>query len=444
MAANWTLKEKSTGELIVTVDGDTWKEACEKAFRKLAANVTINGFRKGQAPKKILDQRIPASERQVQAVQDNMNAWLISGMQEAGVEPISRPDVDIRNIDSDHVELAYTFAVMPEVKLGEYKGLEYRIEDVEVSDSEFDSELNRMREQYSDIETVDGAAEDGDTVTIDYEGFKDGVPFEGGKAENYKLTLGSHAFIPGFEEQLVGAKAGEDKELNLKFPEDYHAEDLKGADVAFKVHVHDVTRKVLPEVDDDFAKDVNIPGVETVDDLKAKIRERLAESKKQFAENTADAEFLETLGKTAEIDIPDVLVQEEQQNMVNQMAAQIQQYGMDIHQYLKMMGKKIEDLAKDYEEDAKKTVRNRLILDKIAELESIVPTDEEVEAEFQNIADTYQMELEAVKSQLDKDIVKSDIAKRQAFDKVKELANRVLFKREEKAEEPEAPAESAE
>ncbi len=444
MAANWTLKEKSTGELIVTVDGDTWKEACEKAFRKLAANVTINGFRKGQAPKKILDQRIPASERQVQAVQDNMNAWLISGMQEAGVEPISRPDVDIRNIDSDHVELAYTFAVMPEVKLGEYKGLEYRIEDVEVSDSEFDSELNRMREQYSDIETVDGAAEDGDTVTIDYEGFKDGVPFEGGKAENYKLTLGSHAFIPGFEEQLVGAKAGEDKELNLKFPEDYHAEDLKGADVVFKVHVHDVTRKVLPEVDDDFAKDVNIPGVETVDDLKAKIRERLAESKKQFAENTADAEFLETLGKTAEIDIPDVLVQEEQQNMVNQMAAQIQQYGMDIHQYLKMMGKKIEDLAKDYEEDAKKTVRNRLILDKIAELESIVPTDEEVEAEFQNIADTYQMELEAVKSQLDKDIVKSDIAKRQAFDKVKELANRVLFKREEKAEEPEAPAESAE
>lgn len=444
MAANWTLKEKSTGELIVTVDGDTWKEACEKAFRKLAANVTINGFRKGQAPKKILDQRIPASERQVQAVQDNMNAWLISGMQEAGVEPISRPDVDIRNIDSDHVELAYTFAVMPEVKLGEYKGLEYRIEDVEVSDSEFDSELNRMREQYSDIETVDGAAEDGDTVTIDYEGFKDGVPFEGGKAENYKLTLGSHAFIPGFEEQLVGAKAGEDKELNLKFPEDYHAEDLKGADVVFKVHVHDVTRKVLPEVDDDFAKDVNIPGVETVDDLKAKIRERLAESKKQFAENTADAEFLETLGKTAEIDIPDVLVQEEQQNMVNQMAAQIQQYGMDIHQYLKMMGKKIEDLAKDYEEDAKKTVRNRLILDKIAELENIVPTDEEVEAEFQNIADMYQMELEAVKSQLDKDIVKSDIAKRQAFDKVKELANRVLFKREEKAEEPEAPAESAE
>ncbi len=444
MAANWTLKEKSTGELIVTVDGDTWKEACEKAFRKLAANVTINGFRKGQAPKKILDQRIPASERQVQAVQDNMNAWLISGMQEAGVEPISRPDVDIRNIDSDHVELAYTFAVMPEVKLGEYKGLEYRIEDVEVSDSEFDSELNRMREQYSDIETVDGAAEDGDTVTIDYEGFKDGVPFEGGKAENYKLTLGSHAFIPGFEEQLVGAKAGEDKELNLKFPEDYHAEDLKGADVVFKVHVHDVTRKVLPEVDDDFAKDVNIPGVETVDDLKAKIRERLAESKKQFAENTADAEFLETLGKTAEIDIPDVLVQEEQQNMVNQMAAQIQQYGMDIHQYLKMMGKKIEDLAKDYEEDAKKTVRNRLILDKIAELEGIVPTDEEVEAEFQNIADMYQMELEAVKSQLDKDIVKSDIAKRQAFDKVKELANRVLFKREEKAEEPEAPAESAE
>ncbi|MBQ9048102.1 MAG: trigger factor [Solobacterium sp.] len=444
MAANWTLKEKSTGELIVTVDGDTWKEACEKAFRKLAANVTINGFRKGQAPKKILDQRIPASERQVQAVQDNMNAWLISGMQEAGVEPISRPDVDIRNIDSDHVELAYTFAVMPEVKLGEYKGLEYRIEDVEVSDSEFDSELNRMREQYSDIETVDGAAEDGDTVTIDYEGFKDGVPFEGGKAENYKLTLGSHAFIPGFEEQLVGAKAGEDKELNLKFPEDYHAEDLKGADVVFKVHVHDVTRKVLPEVDDDFAKDVNIPGVETVDDLKAKIRERLAESKKQFAENTADAEFLETLGKTAEIDIPDVLVQEEQQNMVNQMAAQIQQYGMDIQQYLKMMGKKIEDLAKDYEEDAKKTVRNRLILDKIAELENIVPTDEEVETEFQNIADMYQMELEAVKSQLDKDIVKSDIAKRQAFDKVKELANRVLFKREEKAEEPEAPAESAE
>jgi len=293
---------------------------------------------------------------------------------------------------------------------------------VTVDDKEFNAEIDRLREQYADYETKDGAAEKGDTVNINYEGFKDGTAFEGGKADNYNLVLGSGSFIPGFEDQLIGAKANEEKEISLKFPEDYHAEDLKGKDVIFKVKVNEVKKKVLPEVDDEFAKDVNAPGVDTADGLKKLVRDRLEEQKKNSAVQKADAEILDKVAANATVDVPDVLVEEEVTSMMNELAQKIQQYGMDMKTYLGMMGKKQEDLRKDYEEDARKAVKLRLVLEAIAKQEKLEPKDEDLEKEYQNIADQYKMEVAKVKSLIDPDYLKKDLKNRMAYDFVKENA----------------------
>jgi len=437
--SNWTLKEKSTGDLEVTIEGEEWTKAVEKAFNKIAKNVTINGFRKGTAPKKLIEEKVSDAERRVQAIEDNANTWMRAALEENKLEPISQPQLDVKSADADKAVLVFTFAVQPEVKVADYKGLPYAVEDTSVSDDEFNAELNRMRETYADLQTKEGAAEKGDTVNIDYEGFKGDVAFDGGKAEGYNLELGSGSFIPGFEDQLIGAKAGEEKELNLKFPEDYHAEELKGADVVFKVKVNDVKTKVMPEIDDDFAKDVNIPNVETAEDLKKTVRERLENSKKSEAEQKADNALMDALAEKVEAEIPDVLVDEEVQNQVNQLAQQIQQYGMNLTQYLSMMGKKPEDLKADYHDNAEKTVKLRLALETIAKLEDLKPSDEDVAKEYDNIAKQYSMDVEKVKSMIDPELLKKDLCNQKAYDFVKGNA----VKTAAPADEEKKPAKKA-
>jgi len=437
--SNWTLKEKSTGDLEVTIEGEEWTKAVEKAFNKIAKNVTINGFRKGTAPKKLIEEKVSDAERRVQAIEDNANTWMRAALEENKLEPISQPQLDVKSADADKAVLVFTFAVQPEVKVADYKGLPYAVEDTSVSDDEFNAELNRMRETYADLPTKEGAAEKGDTVNIDYEGFKGDVAFDGGKAEGYNLELGSGSFIPGFEDQLIGAKAGEEKELNLKFPEDYHAEELKGADVVFKVKVNDVKTKVMPEIDDDFAKYVNIPNVETAEDLKKTVRERLENSKKSEAEQKADNALMDALAEKVEAEIPDVLVDEEVQNQVNQLAQQIQQYGMNLTQYLSMMGKKPEDLKADYHDNAEKTVKLRLALETIAKLEDLKPSDEDVAKEYDNIAKQYSMDVEKVKSMIDPELLKKDLCNQKAYDFVKDNA----VKTAAPADEEKKPAKKA-
>lgn len=422
MAANFTVKEKSMGELVVTIEGEEWTKAVEKSFHKLAQKVEIDGFRKGQVPMNILEKKISLSTRQAQAIDDNANDWFIYGIQEAKVNPISRPEMDVQSFDNDKVVLVYKFAVMPEVKLGKYKGVEYEIEEVNVTDEELNNEIDRLRNTYVDLVTVEREAKNGDTVVIDYEGFKDGVPFEGGKADGHRLELGSGSFIPGFEDQLVGSKANDEKEISLTFPEQYHAEELAGKDVIFKVKVHEVQERVLPELDDDFAKDVSIPGVETVDDLKKRIKERLEQSKTNYAEQKADGELLEKIASETEVDIPEVLVQEEQQNMLNQLASNLQQYGMSVDQYLSMMGQNPQEFVKGYEEDARKAVKNRLILTEVAKQEKLEPTDEDVANEYQKIADQYQMELDQVKNALPEQYLREDLKNTLAFKLIKDNA----------------------
>ena len=420
--SNWTLKEKSVGDLTVKIEGKEWADAVKKAFNKIAKNVSINGFRKGQAPKALIEKRVSDNERFITAVDDNANVWMRVALEAEKLVPISQPQLDIKAVDANGVELVFTFAVMPEVKLGDYKGLEYNLDEVAVSDEEVDAELNRMREQYAEIQTKDGAAVEGDTVNIDYEGFKDDVAFDGGKGTNYDLVLGSHSFIPGFEEKLVGVKAGEEKDLNLTFPENYHAKDLKGAAVVFKVKVNEVKTKVLPEVNDEFAKDVNAAGVETVADLKNMIRTRIEDGKKSQAENKADTALMDKLVENAEIDLPEVLVEEEVNNQIQQLAQQISQYGMNFNQYLSMMGKKIEDVRAEYTDNATKTAKLRLILEEIAKVEALEPTEEDLENEYNNIAAQYNMPVDQVKTYISVDMLKRDVRNEKAYAFVKENA----------------------
>lgn len=420
--SNWTLKEKSVGDLTVKIEGKEWADAVKKAFNKIAKNVSINGFRKGQAPKALIEKRVSDNERFITAVDDNANVWMRAALEAEKLVPISQPQLDIKAVDANGVELVFTFAVMPEVKLGDYKGLEYNLDEVAVSDEEIDAELNRMREQYAEVQTKDGAAAEGDTVNIDYEGFKDDVAFDGGKGTNYDLVLGSHSFIPGFEEKLIGVKAGEEKDLNLTFPENYHAKDLKGAAVVFKVKVNEVKTKVLPEVNDEFAKDVNAAGVETVADLKNMIRTRIEDGKKSQAENKADTALMDKLVENAEIDLPEVLVEEEVNNQIQQLAQQISQYGMNFNQYLSMMGKKIEDVRAEYTDNATKTAKLRLILEEIAKVEALEPTEEDLENEYNNIAAQYNMPVDQVKTYISVDMLKRDVRNEKAYAFVKENA----------------------
>ena len=424
--STWTLKEKSTGELEVVIEGEEWTKAVNKAFNKIAKNVSIHGFRKGCAPKALVEKQVSMGERQAAAIDENINVWLKKGLDETGVEPISQPYVDVREINNEKAVLVYTFQVMPEVTVTDYRGLKYEVEDTTVTDEEVNAEIDRMRKQYADIEEKEGAAENGDIVNINYEGFKDEVAFEGGKADNYDLTLGSGSFIPGFEDQLVGVSAGEEKDLHLTFPEDYHAADLAGAEVVFKVKVNAVKKEVLPEVDDDFAKDVSIPEVETAEQLVVKVRERLEKSRKDAAESKADNALMEELVAHTTVDLPEALIEEEVQNQIQQLANQISQYGMSLTQYLSMMGKKPEDLKEDYRENAVTTVTVRLALEKIAEVENIVPTDADLDEEYETIAKAYGMETEKVKSLINPEMLKKDVANQKAFELVKENAEKTV------------------
>ena len=424
--STWTLKEKSTGELEVVIEGEEWTKAVTKAFNKIAKNVSIHGFRKGCAPKALVEKQVSMGERQAAAIDENINVWLKKGLDETGVEPISQPSVDVREINNEKAVLVYTFQVMPEVTVTDYRGLKYEVEDTTVTDEEVNAEIDRMRKQYADIEEKEGAAENGDIVNINYEGFKGEVAFEGGKADNYDLTLGSGSFIPGFEDQLVGVTAGEEKDLHLTFPEDYHAEDLAGAEVVFKVKVNAVKKEVLPEVDDDFAKDVSIPEVETAEQLVVKVRERLEKSRKDAAESKADNALMEELVAHTTVDLPEALIEEEVQNQIQQLANQISQYGMSLTQYLSMMGKKPEDLKEDYRENAVTTVTVRLALEKIAEVENIVPTDADLDEEYETIAKAYGMETEKVKSLINPEMLKKDVANQKAFELVKENAEKTV------------------
>lgn len=422
--SNWELKENSVGELQVSIEKDAWKKAQEKAFNKLAKNVEIAGFRKGQAPAKLVEKHISKQNILIEAVESVANDMLQEGIKEHNLEVVARPE--LKNIDElteKKATVTFEITVKPEVELGEYKGLPFNLEKVEVSEEEIAAELKRLQERYAEMQ-VKETAENGDTVTIDFEGFKDGVAFEGGKAEKYNLVLGSNSFIPGFEDQLIGTKAEEEKEVNVTFPEDYHVKELAGAPVVFKVKVHEVKTKVLPELDDEFAKDVNAQGVETIEQLKEHIKNNITDDKTRAAEDKAVNDLMTKVVDGVKVDIPQAMIDDETNSLINDFAMRLQQQGMSLDQFLKMTNQSMDVIKEQFAKDAENKVKFRLVLEAIANKEDLKVEDGDVDTEYKNIAESYGMDVEEVKKLIPAENLEYDVKIRKAYDLIKDTASK--------------------
>ena len=423
--STWTLKEKSTGELKVTIEGENWKTAQTKAFNKLAKELEIPGFRKGSVPAAMAKKYVPAQKIMLEAVEHCAQDLLDAGIEEHSLWPISRPELNVEEISEEAATMSFTFAIKPEVKLGEYKGLAYEVEETSVSEEEVEAELKRIQENFAELEVKeDGEVENGDTAVIDFEGFKDGVAFEGGKGENYPLEIGSNSFIPGFEEQVIGMKKEETKDINVTFPENYQAAELAGQPVVFKVTVHEIKAKVLPELNDDLAKDVNAPDVETMDDLKALIRKNQEEQKQQNAENEATNKLISTVVDACEVEIPEVMIKNETDDMIQDYANRLQQQGMSLTQFFQITGQSEETLREQMAKDAESKVKLRLVLDAIATQENLEVGEEDIDTEYGLIASQYNMEKEKVKELIPASSISYDVRLRKALDLIKDSTNK--------------------
>ncbi|TLS39208.1 trigger factor [Pseudalkalibacillus caeni] len=421
MTAKWEKLEGNQGVLTVDVDASKVDAALDQAFKKVVKKVNVPGFRKGKVPRMIFEQRFGVESLYQDALDILLPEAYSTAVEETGIDPVDRPEVDIEQIEKgQNLIFKATVTVKPEVKLGEYKGLEVEEQDTEVTEEDVESELKQLQEKHAELVVVeDGEVQEGDTVVIDFEGFHNGEAFEGGKGENYSLEIGSGTFIPGFEDQLVGEKAGAEKEINVTFPEEYHAENLAGEEVTFKVKIHDIKRKELPELDDEFAKDVN-EEVETLDELKQKTRERLEEQKKQDADLSMKDTLVEKATENAEIDVPEAMVTSEQDRMLQEFEQRLQAQGMNLEMYYQFSGQDENALREQMQEDAEKRVRTNLTLEAISEEENIEVSDEEANEEVEKMAEMYNTEADKIKQMLQMqggtDALKGDLKIRKAID----------------------------
>lgn len=415
--------EKSIVEVEVTFSAEEWKAAQDKALNKLAKNVKVDGFRKGKAPVKMVKARIGKAAILDEATDIILNKNYASIITDNDIHLVGQPQVEVNELTEETLKVKVVCPVMPEVKLGDYKGLEIKKTAIRVTKKEIDDRINEYQNQFAELVVKeDGEVENGDTAVIDFEGFKDGVAFDGGKGENHPLEIGSGSFIPGFEEQLIGMKVNEEKEINVTFPEDYHAEDLAGAAVVFKVTVHEIKSKVLPEIDDELAKDVNIEGVETLEDLQTYTKEQIKVQKQNEADSKFNEELVDTLVANTPIELPDVMVENELDKMLNEIQQNLSAQGATLELYLQIMGKTAEQMREELTEEATRRVKYSLILSEIVKAENIEVTDEEVDEEMKEIASMYGKEVEEVKSLLANQIqyIKDDLAVRKAVQLIKD------------------------
>ncbi|OPX04820.1 trigger factor [Geobacillus proteiniphilus] len=425
MSVKWEKLEGNEGVLTVEVDAEKVNKGLDAAFKKVVKNITLPGFRKGKVPRVLFEKRFGVEALYQDALDILLPEAYAKAVEEAGIEPVSMPEIDIEQMEKGKsLIFKAKVTVKPEVKLGQYKGLEVEKMDTTVTDEDVENELKRLQENYAELVVKeDGTVENGDTVVIDFEGFVDGEPFEGGKAENYSLEIGSGTFIPGFEEQLVGMKAGEEKEIQVTFPDEYHAKQLAGKPATFKVKVHEVKAKQLPALDDEFAKDVD-EEVETLDELKAKIRARLEEAKKNEAEAAVRNAVVEKAAANAEIDIPEVMVKNETDRMLREFDQRLQMQGLNLQMYYQFSGQDEAALREQMREDAEKRVRAALTLEAIAKAENIEVTDEEVNKELEKMAEAYKLSVDKIKELLGSlDGVKEDLKWRKTVDFLVEHSN---------------------
>ena len=427
--------EKSMVELQFSIDAETFKAAVNNAFKREGKKYAIPGFRKGKAPRHMIEKMYGSDIFHYDAVNDLFPEAYEAAVKEAKIDVVGRPDPEVVSMsEADGVVLKVKVAVKPEVELGEYAGLTVTKEAKNVNEADVDAEVKRMQDRNGRLLTREGAAENGDTVDIDFEGFVDGKAFEGGKAEHYSLVLGSGSFIPGFEDQVVGHSAGEEFDVNVKFPEEYGAAELAGKDATFKIKLHEVKYKELPTLDDDFAKDVS--EYDTLDELKDSIRNNIKTNLDKQAEQKVENDLMDQVIANMKADIPDAMVDSRIDELVQDFEYRISQQGLKLADYLKYMGMNIEQFRAQFKEQADKQVKMRLAMEAIVAKEGITASDEEFEEEVKRIADAYKMEADKVKSIVDAAAVKADLAINKAIDFVKEKANVVTAEpKEEKKQD---------
>ncbi len=420
MAEKKEKKAKNVHEIKVEITGKDWEKKLDETFKKIIKKVKIDGFRPGKAPRNIYEQKYGKQSIVVEAVDSCMNEAYVKALKEFKGEPIMQPTVGIEKADETGVTYVFTFTTKPEIKINKYTNLGVKKDSVKVTKKDVDAEIEKMRKEYADLTVKDGKAENGDTVIIDFEGFDGDKAFEGGKAENYALELGSNSFIPGFEEALVGVKKGDKKNVNVTFPKDYHAEELKGKPVVFKVLVHEVKTKVYPELDEDFFLDLGLEDVKTKEDLEKKVKETMTEQKEYEAENKYVDELFEALLKETSVEVPHELIHEELDRMVEQYAERLKMQGITLEQFYKFTNSSEEALKAQMHEEAEKRVKLRFAIDEIIELEKIDATDEEANHDAEEKAKKHGMDKdEYIKAFGGLEMLKYDIKVQKVLDILK-------------------------
>ncbi len=414
--------EKSTVKFVINVTAKEWAEEINLAYEKTKGKYSMPGFRKGKVPKKVLETAYGEGIFYDDAINGAYQKYFTEILEkEKEIEMIANPDVSVKDLNAKGLVLEVIVPVKPEVKLGAYKGIKMDKIEYNVKDEDVDADIERVRERNSRlIDVEDRPVKDGDTVIIDYSGSVDGVKFEGGTAQKQTLVIGSKSFIPGFEDQIIGMKKGEDKDINVKFPEEYHAENLKGKDAVFAIKLHEIKVKELPEVTDEFIKEAT--GTETVAEYKAQVKEKLEKQNKERAEREFENALLKKITEGAEVEIPDALVENQIDNMVRDMEYRLSYQGLKLEDYLKYLGKTMKDFRKEYEAQAKDMVKSQLVIDKIITEEKIEATEEEVEKRFEEMAKAQNKPVPDVKKYMNArqlDYIKDDIIIKKLFEMLK-------------------------
>ena len=422
MKAVYEKKESGKAELKVTVDGQQWTEAREKARKKVAARIQIPGFRKGHVPAAMLDRYINKNEILVEAAENVAQQALEFGLDEyKEIKLVDRPSLDIDNISEEEVTLKFLLTIYPDVELGDYRSVTYKPAKVSVSKKEVDEQINQLRQRNATEELrEEGAVRKGDIAVIDFEGFVDGVAFEGGKGTDYPLEIGSGSFIPGFEDQLIGLKTGEEKTVKVTFPKEY-TKELAGKDAEFKVKVNGIKEKVLPELNDEFVADLDDFGddVKTVEDLTKTIKKAMKDQKTEEAEQKATDELLDGLCDCCKVEIPEVMIERETDETLREREAQMASYGWKLENYLQVMGQTKEQFRQSLREVAEKKVRIRLILEAIGEDMKVEVTKEDIEAEYKGMSEKYKMEVEKIKELISAEMLSEDIKNQKTLETLK-------------------------
>ena len=382
-------------EVNIKVEGKEWEAALDKAFEKANKKVKIDGFRPGHAPKDVFLKKYGKESLYMDAAEECLHEAYHKVIDEnKDLEIVAEPEIAIKDVNEKCCEFTFGFVLRPEVKLGKYTGLGVKKEEVKVTKKEIDEQIEHMRSHYAENVLKEGPIKKGDIAIIDFEGFKDGVAFKGGKGENYSLEIGSGTFIPGFEEQLIGAKAGDEREVNVTFPEEYHSEELKGQAVVFKVKVHEVKEVKIPELDEEFFEDLGMEGVNSKETLEAEVKASIKASKEHEAENKYIDALLEAAAKNVKVDIPDVMIEDETKRMLREYEEHLKMQGISLEQFYKFTNSDEAALKAQMGDEAKKRVTYRLMLEEIAKKENIKVTDKEADKEAQSLADKYHMSKE--------------------------------------------------